>query len=76
MTDISTAIKALKESNIEAIEINNMLVIPVTDPKEIYPTVDKVTRIFKEIDFRKSWLIDPYYDSRHDSLIAEMYPNA
>lgn len=76
MTDISIAIGTLKDSGIESFEVNNMLIIPVTDPEDIYPTATKVRRIFKEIDFQKTWQIDPYYYSRHQSLTAEMYPNA
>lgn len=76
MTDISQAIEALKENGIEAFDSNNMLVIPVATPEEIYPTVERVMRIFKKIDFQKSWQVDPYYYVRHESLTAEMYPNA
>lgn len=76
MTDISKAIDALKKSSIESFEINNILVIPVAEPEDIYPIATKVRRIFKEIDFQKTWQIDPYYYSRHQSLTSEMYPNA
>ena len=61
MTDISAAIEYLQTKGIEAFEGSNILIIPCTEPEQIYDLVNKVRRIFKEIDFQKSWQIDPYY---------------
>lgn len=75
MTDILAAINALKEKGIEAFDVSNMLVIPVSNPEDIYPTVGKVRRIFKEIDYQKSWRIDPYYYAKHDGFDQESCKN-
>lgn len=61
MSDISTAIAELAKRGIEAFELNNILVIPVEIPEDIYPTVEKARRIFREIGYEKSWMVDPYY---------------
>lgn len=61
MTDISAAIEYLQTKGIEAFEGSNILIIPCTEPEQIYDLVNKVRMIFKEIDFQKSWQIDPYY---------------
>ncbi len=60
-------IKQLKQQGIESFEKNGVLVIPCTLPEDIYPTCEKVRRIFKETGFNKSWQIDPYfYDKKRD----------
>ena len=61
MTDIKTAIEHLGTKGIEAFEGSNILIIPCTSPEQIYDLASKVRRIFKEIDFQKSWQIDPYF---------------
>lgn len=65
MTDISVAIARLKEDGIESFEGSGILIIPCTEPEQIYDMVNKVRRIFKEIDYQKSWQIDPYYYQKH-----------
>ena len=61
MTDIGKAIKHLKENGVEAFEDNGILVIPCSSPEEIYDLAGKARRLFKEIDYQKSWQINPYY---------------
>ncbi len=65
MTDISVAIARLKEDGIESFEGPGILIIPCTEPEQIYDLVNKVRRIFKEIDYQKSWQIDPYYYQKY-----------
>lgn len=65
MTDISAAIARLKENGIESFEGSGILIIPCTEPEQIYDLVNKVRRIFKEIDYQKSWQVDPYYYQKH-----------
>lgn len=65
MTDISAAIARLKEDGIESFEGSGVLIIPCTEPEQIYDMAIKVRRILKEIDYQKSWLIDPYYYQKH-----------
>ena len=76
MTDISAAIDALKEHNIEAFDLSNILVIPVTSPEQIYDTANNARRIFKEIGYEKSWQIDPYYYEKRQTLTGDMFLNA
>ena len=73
MTDIGKAIEYLKENGIESFEGAGILVIPVSNPEEIYDMASKVRRLFKEIGYEKSWQIDPYYIQKHNSIISEMY---
>lgn len=73
MTDIGKAIEYLKENGIESFEGAGILVIPASNPEEIYDMASKVRRLFKEIGYEKSWQIDPYYIQRHKSLTSEMY---
>ncbi len=65
MTDISAAIARLKEDGIESFEGSGILIIPCTEPEQIYDMATKARRIFKEIDYQKSWQIDPYYYQKH-----------
>ncbi len=65
MNDISVAIARLKEDGIESFEGSGILIIPCTEPEQIYDMVNKVRRIFKEIDYQKSWQVDPYYYQKH-----------
>lgn len=67
------AIAALKERGIDAFELMGILTIPVDSPKDIEPTVNKLSTLFKEIGFNKSWRVDPYYYEHHSSLTAEMF---
>ena len=75
MTDISKAIARLKKDGIESFEGSGILIIPCDDPEKIYDMVNKVRRIFKEIEYEKSWQIDPYYFNKHrrddGSLVME-----
>lgn len=73
MTDISKAIEALKEQGIEGFERSGILVIPVTSAEEIFDIVTKAKRVFKEIDYQKSWQVDAYYYERRQSLTGQMY---
>ena len=73
MTDISKAIARLKEDSIDSFELASVLVIPCNSAEEIYDLANKARRVFKEINFEKSWRIDPYYYNRHDSLSGQMY---
>lgn len=66
MTDISAAMKYLKENEIDAVEVGGILVIPYDyihdgDADEIYKVISKLKGLLKDIDFNKSWMIDPYY---------------
>lgn len=66
MADIQKAIEYLKENDIDAVEVGNILVIPYdyvhdADPDEIYRIISKLKGLLKDIDFQKSWMIDPYY---------------
>lgn len=65
MTDISAAIARLKKDGIESFEGSGILIIPCTESEQIYDMVNKVRRILKEIDYQKSWQIDPYYYQKH-----------
>jgi len=76
MTDILEAISALKKIGIEAFELSSILVIPVDKPKDIYPTVEKARRVFKQIGYEKSWQVDPYYYEKRQTLNGDMYLNA
>lgn len=76
MTDISAAIDALKGIGIEAFELSRILVIPVDKPEDIYPTVERARRLFKEIGYEKSWQVDPYYYDKRQTLNGDMYLNA
>lgn len=76
MTDISTAIEALKGIGIESFELSRILVIPVDKPEDIYPTVEKARRVFKQIGYEKSWQVDPYYYEKRQNLNGQMYLNA
>lgn len=67
------AIAYLKQNGIESFEGAGILVIPVSDPEEIYDMATRVRKYFKEIAYEKSWQIDPYYIDRHNSLTSEMY---
>jgi hypothetical protein len=67
------AMAYLKENNIESFESSGILVIPCSNPDEIYDMATRVRKYFKEISFEKSWQIDPYYISRHSDLTAAMY---
>lgn len=65
MTDISVAIARLKEDGIESFEGSGILIVPCNSPEEIIDLVGRVKRIFKEIDYQKSWQVDPYYYQKH-----------
>ena len=58
------AIKYLKENGIEAFEGSGILVIPCSNPEEIYDMVGKVKNLLKDVGYEKSWQIDPYYYQR------------
>ena len=73
MTDINIAINHLKQNGIESFEGAGILVIPVSSVEEIYDLANRVRRLFKEIDFQKSWQIDPYYYSKRQTLTDIMY---
>lgn len=73
MTDIPKAIERLKEDGIEAFELMGILVIPCSSAEEIYTMAERARRIFKEIDYNKSWRVDPYYYERHNSINGQMY---
>jgi hypothetical protein len=75
MTDIPAAIAELEKYGIEAFELSNILVIPCGSPEEIYMLANKVRRIFKGIDYQKSWQIDPYYYVKHDGFDQESCKN-
>lgn len=64
MTDISAAIARLKEEGIESFEGPGILIIPCSSADDIFNTVAKVKRILKEIDYHKSWQVDPYFYQR------------
>lgn len=68
MTDISKAIERLKEEGIESFELTGILVIPCESPDDIFKMVGKVRRLLKEIDYQKSWQIDPYYYQKHQEF--------
>ena len=72
-SDVNGALLYLKENDIEAFEVDNILTIPVSKPEEIYDMATKARRLFKEIGFEKSWRIDPYYIEHHSGLREEMY---
>lgn len=64
MTDISAAIARLKEDGIESFEGSGILIVPCSSADDIFNTVAKVKRILKEIDYHKSWQVDPYFYQR------------
>lgn len=61
MTNIDIAIKHLKKYGIESFEKGGILVIPCEGPSELFDTVNKVKRYLKEIEYDKSWEVNPYY---------------
>ncbi len=65
MTDILAAIVRLKEDGIESFEGSGILIVPCGSPEEIIGMVSRVKKIFDEIDYEKSWIIDPYYYQKH-----------
>ena len=73
MSDIQVAIDYLRDKGIEAFEGSGILIIPCTDPDEIFDLACKARRYFKDIDFNKSWQVDPYYWEKkrpiHDAVI-------
>jgi hypothetical protein len=60
MTDTNKAIQHLKENGVAAFEHGGIVVVPCDSPEEILDLASKVKRLFKEIDFQKSWEISPY----------------
>ena len=65
MSDISKAIAHLKENGIDAVEVGGLVVIPYNyihdDPNKFCDTISKLKSLLKDIDYHKSWQIDPYY---------------
>lgn len=61
MTDIRTAVEFLRSNSIDAFESGGIVVIPCSNPEEIYDMANIVRRYFKEIGYEKSWQINPYY---------------
>ena len=84
MTDISKAIQYLKENGVEdAVEVGGVLVVPYdyvhdADPDKIYRIISKLKGLLKDIDFNKSWMIDPYYyeKKRYEDGSVVMGPEA
>ena len=64
MTNIDIAIDHLKRYEIEAVEKSGILVIPCNGPQELFETVNKVRRYLKEIEYEKSWEVDPYFHTK------------
>lgn len=75
MTDIGKAIDALKAIGIEAFEGAGILIIPASSPEEIFDLANRCRRLFKEIDYQKSWQIDPYYLERRNAISGKMFLN-
>ena len=73
MTDVKLAIQALKDAGIEAVEGPMMLIIPCDGPVKIYETVRNAEKVFKKIDFQKSWEVDPYYYEKRKTLTGSMF---
>ena len=61
MTDVSRAVEYLKSKNIEAFDGSGILVVPCQGPSEVVERVSTVKRYLKEIEYDKSWQINPYY---------------
>ena len=65
MTNVTEAVRYLRKQGIEAVERAGILVVPASSPLEVLDLVGVVKRYLKEINYDKSWLIDPYfYDVR------------
>lgn len=73
MIDIDEAVNILKERGIEAFELGGVLTVPCESPDELFDTVEKIRRIFKEVGYEKSWRVDPYYLEHRKALAASMY---
>lgn len=73
MTDISIAIETLKKHGIDSFDMSGILVIPVESADNIFELATTARRIFKEIDYQKSWQVDAYYYERHKGLTGQMY---
>ena len=65
MSDISKAMIHLKSRGIECFDKMGVLVIPVDDPSKLDSTVSTIKHMLKEIDYEKSWQVDPYYYEKH-----------
>ena len=61
MSDILAAMTRLNEDGIESFEKSGILIIPCTNPDDIFDLATRARRIFKEIRYEKSWQVDPYY---------------
>ena len=69
MTDISIAIEHLKENGIDSVEAGGVLIVPFDfsseNDEDFYNMVSNVKSLLKEIDYEKSWMVDPHYYARH-----------
>ena len=72
MSDIGKAADHLKANGIEAFEGSNILVIPCDGPDYIVGLVSRVKKLLSEINYEKSWQIDPYYYERHKNSVDEL----
>lgn len=68
MSDINKVIDHLKENDIDAVEVGSALVIPYDyihdDADKFCGMVSKIKGLLRDVDYDKSWQIDPYYYDR------------
>ncbi len=61
-------IEHLKENGYDAVEVGGVLVIPYDyihdDPDKFCDTISRLKSLLKDVDYDKSWQIDPYYYDR------------
>lgn len=70
---IDKAIEHLKNNGVTAFELSGVLVIPVSSPDDIEPTVRQIKRLLKEISYDKSWAVDPYYYEKRGKIEHTMF---
>lgn len=70
---IEKAIEHLKNNGVTAFELSGVLVIPVSSPEDIEPTVRMVKRLLKDIGYNKSWAVDPYYYEKRGKIEHTMF---
>lgn len=68
MSNINKAIEHLKENDIDAVEVGGILVIPYDyihdDPDKFCDVITQIKGLLRDVDYDKSWQIDPYYYER------------
>lgn len=70
---IEKAIAFLRVHDIKAFELMGILVIPVSSPEGLDQKAKDIKRLLNQIGYNKSWMLDPYYYERHESVTGEMY---